>query len=69
MEGMLVLKVHVGYDTYVRTQQVNLVEVLRPRMQMLGKVQDTQAAILILRVCAWACVVSISYLAHYRSDS
>jgi hypothetical protein len=50
-EGVLVLKVPVGSDTYVRTQLVNKVEELRTRMQVLGDFQDTQAALLILRVC------------------
>jgi hypothetical protein len=57
-EGILVLKVPVGSDTYVRTQLVNKVEELRTRMQVLGGFQDTQAALLILRVCMGVCRVN-----------
>jgi hypothetical protein len=35
-EGVLVLEVPVGSDTYVRTQLVNKVEELRTRMHVLG---------------------------------
>jgi hypothetical protein len=48
MEGVLVLKVPVGSDTYVRSQLVYKVEELRTRKQVLGDFQDTQAALLIL---------------------
>jgi hypothetical protein len=57
-EGVLVLKVPVGSDTYVRTQLVNKLEELRTRMQVLGDFQDTQAALLILRVCMGVCRVN-----------
>jgi hypothetical protein len=57
-EGVLVLKVPVGSDTYLRTQLVNKVEELRTRMQVLGDSQDTQAALLILRVCMGVCRVN-----------
>jgi hypothetical protein len=57
-EGVLVLKVPVGSDTNVRTQLVNKVEELRTRMQVLGDFQDTQAALLILRVCMGMCRVN-----------
>jgi hypothetical protein len=53
-----VLKVPVRSDTYVRTQLVNTVEELRTRMQVLGGFQDSQAALLILRVCMGACRVN-----------
>jgi hypothetical protein len=73
-EGLLVLKVPVGSDTYVLTQLVNKAEELRTRMKVLGDSQDIQAALLILRVWlfsffvfAWACVVSISYFARRRN--
>jgi hypothetical protein len=57
-EGVLVLKVSVGSDTYVRTQLLNKVEELRTRMQVLGDSQDIQAALLILRVCMGVCRVN-----------
>jgi hypothetical protein len=57
-EGVIVLKVLVGSDTYVRTQLVNKVEELRTRMQVLADFQDTQAALLIRRVCMGLCRVS-----------
>jgi hypothetical protein len=57
-EGVLVLKVHDGSDTYVRTQLVNKVEELRTRMQVLGDSQDTQVALLILRDCMGVCRVN-----------
>jgi hypothetical protein len=59
MEGVLGLKVPVGSDTCVWTQLVNKVEELRTRMQELGDFQDTQAALLILRVCMDVCRVNI----------
>jgi hypothetical protein len=57
-EGVLVLKVPVGSDTYVRTQLVNKVEELWTRMQVLGDFLDTRAALLILRVCMGKCRVN-----------
>jgi hypothetical protein len=42
----------------VRTQLVNKVEELRTRMQVLGDFTDTQAALLILRVCMGVCRVN-----------
>jgi hypothetical protein len=54
-EGVLVLKIPVGSDTFVRTQLVNKVEELRTRMQVLGDFRDTQAALLVLRVCMGVC--------------
>jgi hypothetical protein len=57
-EGVLALKDLVGSDTYVRPQLVNKVEDLRTRMQVLGDFQDTQAALLILRVCMGVCRVN-----------
>jgi hypothetical protein len=56
-EGVLVLKIPVGSDTYVPTQVVSKVEELRTRMQVLRDFQDTQAALLILRVCMGVCRV------------
>jgi hypothetical protein len=56
-EGVLVLKVPVGSDTFVRTQLVNKVEELRTLMQVLGDFQNTQAALLILRICMGVCRV------------
>jgi hypothetical protein len=57
-EGVLALKVPIGSDTYVRTQLVNKVEDLRTRMQVMGYFQDTQVAVLILRVCMGVCRVN-----------
>jgi hypothetical protein len=57
-EGVLVLKVPVGSDTYVRTQLVNKVEEIWTRMQVLGDFQDTRAALLILLVCMGVCRVN-----------
>jgi hypothetical protein len=57
-EGVLVSTVLVGSHTYVRTQLVNKVEELRTRMQVLGDFQDTQTALLILRVCMGVCRVN-----------
>jgi hypothetical protein len=57
-EGVLVLKVPLGSDTYVRTQLLNKLEELRTRMQVLGYFQDTQEALLILRVCMGVCRVN-----------
>jgi hypothetical protein len=57
-EGVLMLKVPVASDSYVRTHLVNTVEELRTRMQVLGDFQDTQAARLILRVCMGVCRVN-----------
>jgi hypothetical protein len=57
-EGVLLLKVPVGSDTYVRTQLVSKVEELRTRMQVLGDFHDTQATLLILRVCLGVCRVN-----------
>jgi hypothetical protein len=57
-EGVLVLNVPVGSDTYGRTQLVNKVEELRTRMQVLGDFQDTQAALFILRVSMGVCRVN-----------
>jgi hypothetical protein len=54
-EAVLVLKILLVSDTFVRTQLVNKVEGLRTRMQALGDFQDTQAALLILRVCMGVC--------------
>jgi hypothetical protein len=50
-EGVLMLKVPVGSDTYVRTQLVNKVDEIWTRMQVLGDFQDIQAALLILARC------------------
>jgi hypothetical protein len=55
-EGVLLLKVPVGSDTYVRTQLVNKVENLRTRLQVLGDFQGNKAALLTFAF-AWACVV------------
>jgi hypothetical protein len=57
-EGILVVKVRVGFDTYVRTQLLNNMEELRTRMQVMGDFQNTQAALLILRVCMSVCRVN-----------
>jgi hypothetical protein len=65
-EGVLVLKVPVGSDTYVRTQLVNKVEELRTRIQVLEDFQETQAGLLILRDCMGVCLVN-SYFACCRN--
>jgi hypothetical protein len=57
-EAVVVLKVPVGSDTYVRTQLFNKVEELWTRMQVLLDFRDTQAALLILRVCMGVCPVN-----------
>jgi hypothetical protein len=57
-ERVPVLKVSAGSDTYVRTQLLNKVEELRTRMQVLGDFQDTQAALLTVRVCMGVCRVN-----------
>jgi hypothetical protein len=57
-EGVLVVKVPVGSDTYVRTQLVNNMEELRTRMQVMEDFHDTQAALLILRFCMSVCRVN-----------
>jgi hypothetical protein len=56
-EGVLVLKRPVGSGDYVRAHMVNKVDELRPHMQVLGEVQDTQAALLILRLSIGVCSV------------
>jgi hypothetical protein len=61
-EAVHVLKVSVGPDPYVRTQLVNKVEELQTRMQVLRDFQDTQAALLILRVCMGVC--RVNFLLH-----
>jgi hypothetical protein len=58
-EGVLVFEVPVGSDTYVRTQLVTKVEELRTHMHVLGDFQDTQAALLILRVYMGVCRVNL----------
>jgi hypothetical protein len=47
----------VGSDTCLRTQLVNMVDELRTRMEVLGYFQDTQAALLFLRIFMRVCCV------------
>jgi hypothetical protein len=55
---VLVLKVPIGLDTYVRTQLLNNLEEIRTRKQVLGDTLDTQAALLNVGVRMGVCRVN-----------
>lgn len=57
-DGILALKVPIGSEDYVREQMRMKVEALRDRLDILGEFENTQVALLILRVCMGVCRIN-----------